>query len=56
MFDCQYEIVEFYVDGKFFMEKMLKNYERYLSNLGLDYMEKWMPTVKKSVEKCTELS
>lgn len=56
MFDCHYETVQFYVDGKFHKEKLLENYVTYLALMDESIKEMWMPIVNKSVETCAELS
>lgn len=56
VFDCHYETVEFYVDGKFHKEKLMENYDSYLGCMGENAKELWLPIVKNSVDTCVELS
>lgn len=57
-YECLVQVTGIFVDGKFQIEKMYKDYDNYFeyTNSTAAKKEAWMPIIKKSFETCEELS
>lgn len=54
--DLPFEISGIYVDEKFHLENALKLYENSLANETEEIIQKWLPVLKSSLEKCEKAS